>query len=74
MDRGEKIELLVDKTENLRTTSFMYESRSRQLQRTLYWRKIRNYVALGVAALYLIYIASASMCGGLTFGRCRKHG
>jgi vesicle-associated membrane protein 7 len=73
LDRGEKIELLVDKTENLRTSSFMFELSGRNLRRAMYWRKMRCYIGMGVAAAFLIFVASASMCGGLTFHHCRKH-
>jgi vesicle-associated membrane protein 7 len=73
LERGEKIELLVDKTENLRTSSFLFESSSRNLRRAMYWRQIRCYIGIGVAVAFLLFIASASMCGGLTFSHCRKH-
>ena len=74
LERGEKIELLVDKTDNLLTSSFQFESSSRNLRRAMYWKKMRCYIGTGVAVAFLLFIASASMCGGLTFSHCRKHG
>lgn len=73
LERGDKLELLVDKTENLRTSSFLFESSSRNLRRAMYWRKMRCYCGIGVAVVFLVFVASASMCGGLTFSHCRKH-
>jgi vesicle-associated membrane protein 7 len=73
LERGEKIELLVDKTENLRTSSFLFESSSRNLRRAMYWRQIRCYIGIGTAVVFLLFIATASMCGGLTFSHCRRH-
>lgn len=73
LERGEKIELLVEKTDQLQTSAFLFESSSRNLRRTMYWRKMRCYIGLGVAAAFLILIASASMCGGITYHRCRPH-
>lgn len=72
LERGEKIELLVDKTDRLSTQAFSFESSSRNLRRTLYWRKMRCYAYIGVATVFLILMASASMCGGVTFHSCRR--
>lgn len=73
LERGEKIELLVDKTDRLNQQAFRFESSSRNLRRTMYWRKMRCYVTVGVAVVFLLLIAAASMCGGLGFHRCRAH-
>ena len=73
LERGEKIELLVDKTDRLNQQAFRFESSSRSLRRAMYWRKMRCYVALGVAAVFLIFIASATLCGGIDFRHCRRH-
>jgi vesicle-associated membrane protein 7 len=75
LERGEKIELLVDKTDRLNQQAFRFESSSRNLRRTLYWRKMRCYASVGAAVAFLVFVASASMCGGLDFRHCRlsKH-
>merc|ERR1712072_1475548 len=72
LERGEKIELLVDKTDRLNQQAFRFESSSRGLRNAMYWRKLRCYVGVGIAAVFLVIIASASMCGGIDFRHCRK--
>lgn len=72
LERGEKIELLVDKTDRLNQQAFRFESSSRNLRRTLYWRKMRCYAAVGAAVVFLVFVASASMCGGVDFRHCRS--
>mmetsp|Transcript_14275 Transcript_14275/g.21987 ORF Transcript_14275/g.21987 Transcript_14275/m.21987 type:complete len:230 (-) Transcript_14275:251-940(-) len=72
LERGEKIELLVDKTEQLSQTAFKFNSTSRSLQRTMYWRKVKRRVLIGVAVIVAIYALSATACGGLDFHNCRK--
>jgi len=63
LERGEKIELLVDKTDRLNQQAFRFESSSRNLRRHLYWRRIRN-ITIGVLALALItYFISVAVCG-----------
>jgi vesicle-associated membrane protein 7 len=72
LERGEKIELLVDKTDRLNQQAFRFESSGRSLRRAMYWRKMRFYIGVGVAVTFLIFIASASMCGGFDFRHCRS--
>lgn len=73
LERGEKIELLVDKTDRLNQQAFRFESSSRRLKQAMYWRKLRCYASVGVAVVFLLLIASASMCGGFDFRHCRSH-
>jgi vesicle-associated membrane protein 7 len=74
LERGEKIELLVDKTDRLNQQAFRFESSSRSLGRALYWRKMRCYAYTGGAVVFLLFIASMSLCGGIDFRHCRsKH-
>lgn len=70
---GEKIELLVDKTDRLNQQAFKFESSSRNLRRTLYWRKMRGYVVVGVAITVLLYLAMVSLCGGFGMKKCFSH-
>lgn len=72
LERGERLELLVEKTDNLNQQAFRFESSGRSLRRSMYWKKLRCYVAVSIAVVFLIVIASASMCGGLDFRHCKK--
>ena len=73
LERGEKLELLVERTDRLNQQAFRFEASSRSLRRTMEWRKIRCYVFGGVAALFVVFILSATACGGLDFHRCSHH-
>jgi len=42
--RGEKLELLVNKTENLCSQSMNFRVQSRTLQRSLFWKNVKIYV------------------------------
>jgi vesicle-associated membrane protein 7 len=72
LERGERLELLVEKTDNLNQQAFRFESSGRSLRRAMYWRQMRCYAGVGVAIIFLIFIAAASMCGGLDFRHCKK--
>jgi vesicle-associated membrane protein 7 len=72
LERGERLELLVEKTDHLNQQAFRFESSSRNLRRTMYWKQMRCRVGLAAAVVFLVFMASAAMCGGLDFAQCRK--
>jgi vesicle-associated membrane protein 7 len=64
LERGEKIELLVDKTEHLQNHAFRFAKSSTQLKRNLVWqsRKCLICAFCGLAAVVLTVVFTA--CGG----------
>lgn len=69
-DRGEKLELLVNKTERLENTSVGFRQQSRNLARQMFWKKIRFYVIIGVVIVTVSYIIISISCGGLDWNKC----
>lgn len=63
LERGEKIELLVDRTDQLNQQAFRFESTSRSLRRTLYWRQMRCRAIIVFVSLVTLWFASISICG-----------
>ncbi len=41
LERGEKLELLVDKTDQLQTQAFQFQRTSRKLKDAMWWKKVR---------------------------------
>jgi vesicle-associated membrane protein 7 len=70
LERGEKIELLVDKTDRLNQQAFRFEASGRSLHRAMYWKKMKCYAIGGVLAVLVIYFASVSLCG-FTYQYCK---
>lgn len=71
--RGERLELLVNKTENLRDTSVSFRKTSSNLARRMFWNHIKMYVIIGSVVAFIIYIIVAMFCGGLLWHECVKH-
>lgn len=69
-DRGEKLELLVNKTENLSNNSVAFRKASRNLARQMFWKKVRVYVAVTVLIILIIYVIISMACGGLAWQSC----
>ena len=72
LERGEKIELLVDKTDRLNQQAFRFEKSSRTLRKTLWWKKFRTVACLTAVVVVLVYVIATSVCG-ITFSKCKSH-
>lgn len=70
LERGEKIELLVDKTDQLNQQAFRFQSSSRSLRRAMYWKKMKCYAIIAVVSVLVMYAASVSICG-FDYHHCR---
>ncbi|XP_058804385.1 vesicle-associated membrane protein 7 [Phymastichus coffea] len=68
--RGERLELLVNKTENLTNNSVTFRKSSRNLARLLFWKNVKMYVIIGVVLIFIIYVILAISCGGLGLPKC----
>lgn len=71
LDRGEKINLLVDKTDNLHQQAFKFSKASTHFKRQMWWRNVKMMLMLGGAAVLLLYLIGSTFCGGLTLPTCR---
>lgn len=68
--RGERLELLVSKAENLSANSVTFRANSRNLSRQLWWKNVK-FMALCIAAFILfLYVIISFACGGLAWGKC----
>lgn len=68
--RGERLELLINKTENLTANSVTYRNTSRNLARSLFWKNVKIYVIIGAILLVTIYVIVSVSCGGLAWPKC----
>ncbi|XP_075154624.1 vesicle-associated membrane protein 7 [Haematobia irritans] len=69
-DRGEKLELLVNKTENLSNNSVAFRKASRNLARQMFWKNVRLYVVVGLILIFVVYVIGSMACGGLDWHSC----
>lgn len=72
LERGEKIELLVDKTDRLNQAAFKFESSSRNLRRAMWWKNVRWVGFLVVVGGFALFFVASLFCG-MDFHRCKKH-
>ena len=72
LERGEKIDLLVDKTDRMKNTANKFARTSRNLKNQMWWRNIQTWAMVVCCAALVVYIIGSMVCGGLSYESCRS--
>ncbi|KAG9147981.1 hypothetical protein Leryth_003563 [Lithospermum erythrorhizon] len=72
LERGDRIELLVDKTATMQDSTFHFRKQSKRLRRALWMKNAKLLVVLTCLIVLLLYIIIAAACGGMSLPSCRK--
>ena len=64
LERGEKIELLVDKADSMKHTAFRFHKSAKDRHWQEWWNGIKMKILFGFIALVVIYVILAVVCGG----------
>jgi len=71
LERQEKIELLVSRSQVLSESASSFRRDAEQLRRLVWWGNVKKMALLiSIVVLVILVIAMAS-CGGITFSKCR---
>ncbi|XP_071693410.1 vesicle-associated membrane protein 711-like [Rutidosis leptorrhynchoides] len=70
LDRGDRLELLVDKTANMQTNTMRFRKQTRRFRSTVWWRNVKLTIALILLILVIIYVVLAFVCHGITLPTC----
>lgn len=70
LERGERIETLVDKTDRLGGSARDFRMRTRDLRRRMWWKNTKLMVLLVVVVVFLIYLGVGIGCGLPAWGKC----
>ncbi|KDQ53908.1 hypothetical protein JAAARDRAFT_38877 [Jaapia argillacea MUCL 33604] len=63
LSRGERIELLVDKTDNMAQQATAFRRGARAVRRQMWWKNGKILMLSGLVALILLWIIVAQCCG-----------
>jgi len=69
-ERGEKLHLLVDKTENLCESSISFKNTSRSIARYYWLKRVKFAIVLILLLLVGLYFGLWMLCGGPTLQKC----
>ncbi|XP_046437641.1 vesicle-associated membrane protein 7-like [Daphnia pulex] len=68
--RGERLELLVNKTESLSASAVTFRKSSRNLANSLFWKNIKITAITAAVILVIVYFVVSIACGGLNWHSC----
>jgi len=63
LERGEKLDLLVDKTEVLQEGALTFRREARRVRQVLWWRSTKLWVVIAAALIGLVYFIMGLSCG-----------
>lgn len=72
LERGDRIELLVDKTATMQDGAFHFRKQSKRLRQALWMKNAKLLALLTGLIVLLLYFIIAVCCGGLTLPSCRS--
>ncbi|KAI3823528.1 hypothetical protein L1987_04967 [Smallanthus sonchifolius] len=70
LERGDRLESLVDKTANMQNNTFRFKKQSRRFRNTMWWQNVKLMVAFGLLLLVIVYVVVAFMCRGPALPAC----
>ncbi|KAE8676087.1 VAMP713 protein [Hibiscus syriacus] len=70
LERGDRLELLVDKTANIQGHTFRFRKQTRRFRNTVWWRNVKLTVALIILLLIVVYVVLAFVCDGIALPSC----
>ena len=70
LERGERIDILVDKTDNLNVAALQFKKRSTALKREMWWKNAKVTMILGAVVLVILYLIVSAGCGFPSWSKC----
>lgn len=70
LERGERIDLLVDKTDKLGGNARNFRMRSRGLKTHMWWKNIKMTALLSAVVMVIVYLLVGAVCGLPGWGSC----
>ena len=71
LERSERIDLLVDRTDNLSQSAQTFKTKSRALKRQYWWKNARLMCIIASIVGAVIFFIVLVACGGFSFSHCK---
>ncbi|XP_072963632.1 vesicle-associated membrane protein 711-like [Typha angustifolia] len=70
LERGDRLELLVDKTAIMQGNTIRFKRQARRFRNSVWWQNIKLSVTLIFLLLVIIYVILSFVCQGITLPSC----
>merc|ERR1711998_255131 len=71
LERGEKLSLLVDKTEDLSTESYTFKKNAETVKRKMWWKNMKMTLLIVIPTIIGAFFLVMYLCGGPSFAGCK---
>ncbi|CAB4035943.1 Vesicle-associated membrane 7 [Paramuricea clavata] len=68
--RGERLELLIDRSRDLNTASMTFKKSSKTLARVMWWKNVKMIIIITIVVILILYFIISAACGGLAWKKC----
>lgn len=72
LHRGDKINLLVDQTDRLTTSSSVFQKRAQSIKKKMWLSKTKFWILVGAGAIFVLYILIGVECGLPFYSSCLR--
>jgi vesicle-associated membrane protein 7 len=72
LQRGEKLDVLEEKSEQLSEKSHLFQKQGRSLKREMWWKNAKLWIVFIIIGLFVAFCLSLIICGGFSFEKCKK--
>ena len=72
LQRGDKIELLVDKTDRMKNTAHKFHKTSKRLKNTMWWQNVKMWLMIILIVAVVVFFLASLFCGGMSFPECQS--
>jgi len=71
LDNSERIELLVEKSDDLDHRAFTFKKHATQLKNSMWWKNVKLMCLVATIVLVIFFIILIAACGGFSFSKCK---
>lgn len=68
--RGERLELLINRTEDLQANAITFKRTSRNLERSMCMKNAKIGIIIAIVVVVILYFIISASCGGLDWRKC----
>jgi vesicle-associated membrane protein 7 len=72
LERGQKIDSLLESTEYLNESATTFSSNATELRRKMWWKNVKLLLLILFIVAIVIFVIVVVACGGFTFEKCKK--
>lgn len=70
LERGDRLELLVDKASNMQGNTMRFRKQARRFRNTVWWKNVKLMIMVIILLLVIAYLVLAFVCHGVTLPTC----